>query len=983
MQQFEQPNKRRRMAASSESVSPDPITLPSSPLGTRIASSPTKPLAPRSTNVHSSASKSVVLDVDKAGHVSPWRIKVTVEAEPRSGSGSPSKRRIARRTTKVPLKDAPSSSPIRNTRIAVAAAGSEIGHPARRKRKVTPVRSTTRTQPPGEPVTDEDDAALMPPPSLPSSSAAKARRRRSLVEDSVECSQRLSLAREELDRALQDAVGHEGEDAEDGEYHPVPGDMTVAGDEEFTMVSVDTLQSMKADTSVISQRHEGERSTLTASYLPSSPPKLDHEKMPTATVNYPNLSIVVEEARTKASILYDVIDNATGGAEEDPTSKIIQQPNDADIWQEEASRSFEDESETQVLPRSFRRNQQAQPNRVVSQNLNALFAGTSRPPRSKIPRTWRRTSGNDFAYGDSPAHAEGEIAPSKRDASTDGGGSRASSGVMTPPSSEDEANKQQQPEADDHSFSRPDAEATQLQAKGVMECAKKVVSPGARSEIASPCSDSSSSVTSPDGDDTGLFWQSNMPQVYRTDRPRPQRQKALDLSELLSAHKGRDRSTSEEARLAKTAQAASTSARRAQGRASEGKAHSPLHMRPVEGKIKSSPSEAGKARMVSSPLRRSLLRSSKLGGSPVGKVGKPVQPQAAAIRNVGLRSANVQIAGDEVDGEDEIDASLNSKASEQRQLLAEIAAQGVQPHGSEDAYVETSHLAELYPVGGGGGEVEGASGGGSDGDEPSRSYEEHLNLDSPQKIRVKFNDSAVNSSVLRPTKQYQPLFTPVSAEQGKASPPTITLVGKRPEPSTQGFISRLSTNFWSAVIRPSGPTDVLPANDPIYSPSLRAHIRSRYGVLPSTHPWKMVHMRTLHRMHNSCTSNKSDSIIPKSGPLPAHLLRLVGYRIHSVGGSQYDFTTQHAHVVEALMQVLVPRELVEAMKRGEVEVLGDAIAREYRGLIMGRHGDDLVWSPERGVLTGDITAEFVVKALGDVVAFEVGKAMVERQETRK
>jgi hypothetical protein len=196
-------------------------------------------------------------------------------------------------------------------------------------------------------------------------------------------------------------------------------------------------------------------------------------------------------------------------------------------------------------------------------------------------------------------------------------------------------------------------------------------------------------------------------------------------------------------------------------------------------------------------------------------------------------------------------------------------------------------------------------------------------------------------------------------------------VSKRANPPTDGppgIFSRLSTTFWSAVVRPSGPVMVEP--DPEYSPSLRARIRSRYGVLSDQHPWTMSHMRTLHRLLNSCTSNKSDSIVPRSGPLPTALRDLIGKNVRCVTEFRWVFTEQHAHVVDAFMQTLVPAEYIDAMKRGEVEFIGDSEAKKYRGLIAGRHGDDVVfkdflWSFQ--MPKGRIERDFVVKAIGNCV----------------
>jgi len=269
---------------------------------------------------------------------SPWRIKVTVEAEPsthtkdtkdktgtsdkegsRSRSGSPSKGRRKGRGMTVPMNGGEGASDgvgksvyMDGTSVGdVEVEGEVVKVQRARKRKGTPIRRqrSMRTQPANNEPTageDGDDAVTMPPPT---SSATKARRRRSLKElpAGTQRTKRLSLAREELDFALQDAVGHsiedDGVDVDDVDYGGA-GDMTIAGEEDFTMVSVETLQSLKGDTSMMSHRpgQERDHSRLSVSYLPSSPPRpapggeeeVENEEV---EAQYPDLSARANEAR--------------------------------------------------------------------------------------------------------------------------------------------------------------------------------------------------------------------------------------------------------------------------------------------------------------------------------------------------------------------------------------------------------------------------------------------------------------------------------------------------------------------------------------------------------------------------------------------------------------------------------------------------------------------------------------------------------------
>ncbi|KAK4963297.1 hypothetical protein LTR10_000925 [Elasticomyces elasticus] len=963
--------------------SPDPLTLPSSPLVARQ----TRQSSVKPPRIHSSPNKSFVVDTVAAPDGSPWRIKVTVEAEP---SGSPAaKRRLGRR---VPVK-------------MTSTEDSDYPKPSPQRR-----RAAKATQ-------EDLDTALMPPPAA-TSSATKARRRRSLKElhvpahASTQRTRGLERARGELDEALQDAVGDgaSGSDSEDGSSAPghVAGDMTVAGEEDFTMVSIDTLQSMRGDTSLASLyrrdvhdegEDEGDKTTASVSYLPSSPPKHDAE------VQYPHLP----SPESKDSADYDAMSwKATtmprparqNELDSEPSewrrhreavSRKIQEANtsqvivindtsvandekvveDDDIWQDEASRSLEDDSEVNVetkherLSRRLRRATQtaniAAPAITASLEPKSpgLFDGPPiRPRRSKIPRTWRRTSGADFAYSDSPAHVE-PLDVKKRDVSTDGG-SRASSGVLTPPSSGDEdaeaqqqveEGEQQEAESDDD-FGKPDGEATQLH--NVDQVSQAEVD----DEVASP---------EEKPEDIGPSFQPNLPAVYR--RPNesikmPQRRqrterKAMDLSELLNLN----RSSPAKGKMPeiKTAIRQPRGGRQSQT--------SLLHMRAVTGAVHQSySSNAGVRKLAGSPLRRSLLGNSKIAGS--GALGTRVDREDAQV------SGSVH--------ESSVMESFASKASDQRQLLTEMrhgARQSSRSQGQtgiEDKTVdqdeqETEQNIDDEYITEDEEEVT---------EEPSRSYEEHLNVESPQKIKVKFGDSVGSSSLLAPRRAYAPLFASTNAARQSRLPPQAALPTKlAPSSTTQsstqqsgGILTRLTSTLFSAIVRASGPTEILPQQAaPIYPPALRAHLRSRYGVVSMAHPWTMCHMRTLHRMLNSCTSGMSDSIIPRpdvsaSPKLPTYLVTDIGKKQISMSGSyKWNFTPQDAQIVLAFMQVLVPEHTWNAMMDGEVEMLGDNIAAQYRGERGGRLAGDMVWGPEIGVKGKEqsIDWQFVRKALGD------------------
>lgn len=306
----------------------------------------------------------------------------------------------------------------------------------------------------------------------------------------------------------------------------------------------------------------------------------------------------------------------------------------------------------------------------------------------------------------------------------------------------------------------------------------------------------------------------------------------------------------------------------------------------------------------------------------------------------------------------------------------------------------------------------------------TRSYEENLNLDSPTKIQVNFNDTLsfsndvnqTTSSWLAEARRRPPLFNTVADVQdsvetrtdnglqpGALQRPELTLLEKKrlQVPGTSLF-SKLGTSLWKAVIRPSGPAEVyadvkaqvaapapaparVPATpqlqnlgDDSFTLTLRSQIRSRYGVLSECFPWTMAHQRTLHRMLNSVCSGRSDTLIPRKGRLSGELEKISNTICTSVTDYKWIFTRDHAYVVHSFMHTLVADTLIADIRSGEVQFIGDHTARSIRGYFdPERHGDDAVWSLERGHPVkvvgyangqkGMIPLGFVVKALGDCV----------------
>jgi hypothetical protein len=141
--------------------SPDPLAISfneNNPKSTRKAT-PRKPLGAtspskqnRRSNVSefefSSPTKAMIMNTPRVGSASPWRIKVTVQAEPGSdeeNASSPTVERFTRtQTTTIPLKDPDASSPVKRGRGRPRK--SDTGVVSRTKRAGTPIKRAARSK---------------------------------------------------------------------------------------------------------------------------------------------------------------------------------------------------------------------------------------------------------------------------------------------------------------------------------------------------------------------------------------------------------------------------------------------------------------------------------------------------------------------------------------------------------------------------------------------------------------------------------------------------------------------------------------------------------------------------------------------------------------------------------------------------------------------------------------------------------------------
>lgn len=599
---------------------------------------------------------------------------------------------------------------------------------------------------------------------------------------------------------------------------------------------------------------------------------------------------------------------------------------DEDIWQEEASRSVVDDD----TPPLFR---------------DELYV---KPRRAKLPGTWRRTSEANFHYSDSPEPQDTSLR--KVSAAT------SASGIMTPPVTEDE---RAQPDA-----AEPDDDSEVVDEGDASEVGRNIFSPvrSIRSCISS------------DGDDTGVFWQSNLPAVF--NRPsRPSRRRARTEMSTVAAV-GLDDSVAGDMSFA------GSPLRNTILDISPMKPErSPVKTQRVIGGIKRNPQSD--SALMPTPLRQSLLKSSKMRGSPIGISYRSGQGSSASSS-----SQMSSHAGERTDASFD-NGNSSSMASDARQLHAEFTQQ-LDPTRNNTC-IDLTQLSSSES------ELTSESGG------TPQSYVEELNRDSPVRIRVNFNDpinepqhvtnnghdQAGRSILLSPKKQYPPLFAnapslkPSNGPASRDEPPNAA----RPRVREGGFVSRLTDSFWDVVTAPA-PTGIKPAIvvSPSPSPapaklqqvqsdsasigsSVPDHVlrlRRKYGLLPPVHPFTYRHVRTLHRMLNSVRSRTSGTcIIPSSGHLPASLARLVGQTKTNDLDQSFIWTEAYVHVLASFMSLLLPASERRRLEQHTGKEWGDEETLRYKGYdSKGRHGTEKVFPKE---VKGKIEVEWVAEVVEGII----------------
>lgn len=610
---------------------------------------------------------------------------------------------------------------------------------------------------------------------------------------------------------------------------------------------------------------------------------------------------------------------------------------DHDIWQEEASRDSDEDGEPSQPPV-----------RDVLVDDDLLV----KPRRSKLPGTWRRISGANFHYSDSPEPEEARVR--KTSATTDNS-SRKTSGVLTPPATEDESCTPGSADEEDQS------QANEL------EDGDSVVTPDESGGSASEASNAS-----PDEDDTGLFWHANLPTVYKAGERPPLRDAAF--ASLAALKRSTESSFAHSSPLRNTVLDVSPM------RETTLK-NDPVPNDQYEPNLRRRITKAPLA--LTSPMRRSLLKSSKLATSPLGKIPVEYAPSEAFIDQSDLAETEVRGARVGTCGNDSSMASdarqlhneltsgnESSMASDARQLHAELAKHHAQTHFVDSVvdFTEETLPADQTQV--------------ESGADTTESYQEELNRSSPTRIRVNFNDS-MNSSLIAPKRTYPALFEDApelkSASNGAVSSSVITAT-QADKKQESCVVARLTSSFWETVTaQPVYATNtavksLVTDNSRPTTPDIVLRLQRKYGLLPDRHPFTYTHVRTLHRMLNSTRSRPENSIIPTSGALSPILTALIGTKRSNELDQQFVWTEQRVYVVSAFCSLLLPAS--ERVRLEEIKAWGDSEALKYKGVdSKGRHGGEKVFPQQR---KGRIEEEYVADVLVGIVLKEEMNARKQR-----
>tara|TARA_R110002003_G_scaffold70_12_gene6431 strand:- start:54699 stop:58373 length:3675 start_codon:yes stop_codon:yes gene_type:complete len=552
--------------------------------------------------------------------------------------------------------------------------------------------------------------------------------------------------------------------------------------------------------------------------------------------------------RMRSMIITDQVEDVrTVATEPAPigANSAAQQEDYSDIWQEEASRSS-NSADIDDIPQ-----------------VQDLFEPeVVAHARGKLPRTWRRKSGNHFQYSD---EAESPQQPN-------GGTVQAPSNVPEVVVDDDAPQTEQEEDED-------------------------------------AASDAS--------DDTGMFFQSNMPSIFSKRHSRDLKKRKADKLDLTLLLNEGGSLVPESSPPMATKKSSSTT-----------KANPFLNTPPRFTGFPSSPQK-------SSPLRRELRDSDISSASPshVQDESSLPLPQSSPFHTY-------------VDGQ-----SMLSVASDQRQLQMEM--EGVtdssirQVRNEADGYLDAYEPQERSLD-----EIEEVT-------EPSRTWHKNTSMIDPSLPQIK---------MLSPVRKRIPLFrdTPekpkfalhrdakpqvVDGEREAESPTSSSTTEERilTPPAEQqrptGLLTRMTSSLWSAVTRPA----VATASSPFSTSPAPHPILAKLTPLPKIEPWTRTHYKTLDKLYQVNQKHPalfSPSITPAT-PLSqtnAHLLNkflkanenpYIG-AVFSAWGYEFDMSEELIVLCQVFCELLTLEsiEAYEVLKGRQIE-MGDCLPGRTGDLIQG------------------------------------------------
>lgn len=515
----------------------------------------------------------------------------------------------------------------------------------------------------------------------------------------------------------------------------------------------------------------------------------------------------------------------------------------SDIWQEEASRSSTSLEDDGAIPDK-------------TPQLEDLFAqdGPVKPARGKLPRTWRRKSSGDFQYSD---EAEESQEP-------------------TPPSTESDESPPQRSHKSTENYREKNA-------VGALD------TPVELQDEDSDLSEGS--------DDTGMFFQSNIPSLFNKKRSTELRQKKTEkrnLSLLMNEGESLLLDSSPPVPISKT----------------------PVNDKPNP--------------FLNTPPRFAAIRSSPVKSSPLRQEIRASETSSESIQQ-GFEESTLPLPPSSpfhtyVEGD-----TAFTTASDQRQFQQEMAAATSTDSSLRRISNEADDYLDAYePQERSLGEIEEVT-------EPSRSYNKETTMIPATSSPVK---QTFEESMLNPKRVYAPLFGTESVSTVSASAKEVRIpegveriaIAKKPivavaaseeeqpaQPSS-GIFGRLTSTLWSAL-----------GNSP--SPLIHPVLES-FDRLPKVEPWTKTHYKTLdalyqrHRKQPSLFSPSGSSNTNTNDALLAHFARstnlpFIGAK-YSAWGYSVTIDESLGVLCAVYMQLLTLKDVREyEMQAGKPIQMGD------------------------------------------------------------